>query len=151
MLSTYATVLETLGLAGAVTGARLVLLKIWDAFRQATNDSNERVLPGLRGPVDVAVVACLPALAEEMLFRWALVPSIYPDWRGVLIAGCVFGVLHVNGGRNVAFAAWASVVGCAYGQLFLATGSIAAPIAAHSVSNIISACIWIRQRQFVSS
>jgi hypothetical protein len=39
----------------------------------------------------------------------------------VLIAGVAFGVLHNNGGRNWAFAAWASLVGVVYGAAFLYT------------------------------
>ena len=41
--------------------------------------------------------------------------------RGVLLAGVAFGLLHNNGGRNWAFAAWASLVGIAYGATFLYT------------------------------
>lgn len=31
-------------------------------------------------PADVLLVAGLPAVSEELLFRGALVPAIYPDW-----------------------------------------------------------------------
>ncbi len=41
--------------------------------------------------------------------------------RGVIIAGGAFGLLHNNGGRNWAFAAWASAVGVVYGAAFLCT------------------------------
>lgn len=37
------------------------------------------------------------------------------------MAGVAFGVLHNSGGRNWAFAAWASAVGVVYGAAFLAT------------------------------
>jgi membrane protease YdiL (CAAX protease family) len=32
------------------------------------------------GAADVLWVAALPALSEELLFRGALIPAIYPDW-----------------------------------------------------------------------
>ncbi len=31
-------------------------------------------------PGEVALVACLPAVAEELLFRGALIPASFPDW-----------------------------------------------------------------------
>lgn len=62
--------------------------------------------------------------------------------RGVLIAGLAFGVLHNSGGRNPAFAAWASAVGCAYGALFVATGSLSCPVLAHTLANVASAALW---------
>ena len=68
--------------------------------------------------------------------------SLPPCRRGVLIAGLAFGVLHNSGGRNPAFAAWASAVGCAYGALFLATGSVACPALAHTLANVASGALW---------
>lgn len=44
--------------------------------------------------------------------------------------------------RNAAFAAWASAVGCAYGFLFIATGSLWVPALAHSAANLASAALW---------
>lgn len=42
--------------------------------------------------------------------------------RGVLIAGLAFGVLHNSGGRNPAFAAWASLVSQRRAQCHVAAG-----------------------------
>lgn len=64
----------------------------------------------------------------------------------MLIAGAVFGLLHQSGGRNPAFALWASAVGCTYGWLLLATGSVYAPMLAHSVANLASAALWLGTR-----
>ena len=61
--------------------------------------------------------------------------------RGVLIAGGAFGLLHNNGGRNWAFAAWASAVGVVYGAAFLYTE-------ARSASNVLS--LDLQQRMLVS-
>lgn len=44
--------------------------------------------------------------AQELLFRGALLPALGPDWRGVLGAGIIFGVLHISGGRKSAFGIW---------------------------------------------
>lgn len=62
--------------------------------------------------------------------------------RGVLLSGVVFGALHNSGGRNPAFAAWASGVGCLYGTSFLLTHNIWVPAVAHATSNFISASVW---------
>ena len=134
-----------LATAGAVTGFRVLLLQNWPEFKQATDVSNTQILvPIKNNGGDIAVVAGVPAIAEELLFRWALLPAVYPDWRGAVISGLVFGVLHTNGGRNSAFAAWASCVGCAYGFLYLYSGSAAVAAGAHALANLLSATLWLR-------
>ena len=140
--------LEQCGVAASVaigvTAARVALLSVWPQFKLATDTSNKQVLPPLSGPLDIVVVSALPAAAEELLFRGALVPAVYPDWRGVVIAGIVFGSLHINGGRNAAFGAWAGAVGCAYGAAFLATGNLLVPLMAHAAANVASATLWLQ-------
>jgi membrane protease YdiL (CAAX protease family) len=96
-------------------------------------------------PFDVVTVAVLPALAEETLFRGALLPAIGVSPVGVVGAGVVFGALHAGGGRNAAFAAWASVVGCAYGACAVATGNVAVAMAAHAMANYASAALWLQE------
>lgn len=123
---------------------RLLLLSGWPQFKDATDSSNEQALIPLKSALDVILVATLPAISEEYLFRGALLPTIYPDWRGALISGCVFGSLHLTGNRNAAFAVWASIVGFAYGIAFLMTENLAVPIMAHSISNIASAVLWLK-------
>lgn len=130
--------------------ARFALLGLWKDFRDATNASNRQVLEPLSKTegretilMDLFIVSVLPALSEEVLFRWALIPAIAPDWRGVAVAGAVFGAMHVTGGRNAAFAVWAGTVGCAYGVGFLVTGNLLVPIIAHALANAISAGVWI--------
>ena len=131
--------------AMAVTGVRLLLLQNWPEFKEATDVANKQILIPLKDNIgDVALVAAMPAMAEELLFRWALVPAVYPDWRGVVISGLVFGILHINGGRNSAFAAWASCVGCVYGFLYIYSGSAAVAVGAHAMSNIFSATLWLQ-------
>lgn len=135
-----------LGTAGVVTAIRVVLLQNWSEFEEATNVANRQILLPIKDSLsDIAIVAVVPAIAEEILFRWALVPAVYPDWRGAVVSGLVFGVLHTNGGRNSAFAAWASCVGCAYAFLYLYSGSVAMAVGAHSLANILSASLWLQR------
>lgn len=92
--------------------------------------------------LDIAIVAGLTGVSEELLFRSAIIPATSPDWIGVLIAGVVFGVLHNSGGRNIAFAGWASVVGVAYGAAFVYTHNIWVVAGAHALANFCSAVAW---------
>ena len=137
----------TAAVAAAVTSARLALLSLWPEFKESTDASNSQVLTPLSAnPADIALVTVLPALAEELLFRGALIPAVSPDWKGVAVAGFVFGVLHVNGGRSAAFGVWAGGVGCVYGASFLATGNLFVPMVAHAAGNIASAAIWLSSK-----
>ncbi len=70
-----------LACAGAVTAARQLLLRRWPAFARATQRSNAQVLGGLQ-PLDLVWVGALPGVSEELLFRGALIPCLYPDWCG---------------------------------------------------------------------
>ncbi|WIA31598.1 hypothetical protein OEZ86_002486 [Tetradesmus obliquus] len=126
-----------------VTAARLLLLQAWGDFADATERSNKQVLSPLSWP-DVLLVALLTGVSEEFLFRGGLVPLTWPDYRGVLLSGVVFGVLHVGGGRNAAFAAWATAVGWLYGGVFLASGgNVWVPAGAHALANFASAAVWM--------
>eukprot|EP00210_Caulerpa_lentillifera_P001524 g1462.t1 len=128
--------------AGAVSLARVLLYQQWTEFKESTDRSNAQVLTVLNYP-DLFVVSVFPGLSEEFLFRGGLIPSFYPDWRGVLLSGVIFGALHKGGGRNFAFVIWASVVGCLYGTVYLITQDVYVPIIAHSTANLFSALYWL--------
>ena len=64
----------------------------------------------------------------------------------MVISGVGFGLLHNSGGRNLAFAAWASLVGILYGGAFLYTQDICVPMVAHSLANAAAGVLW-RQGQ----
>ena len=135
-----------LGAAGGVTAARALLLSQWRDFALATHKSNKQVLSPLSFG-DVVLVAVLTGCSEEFLFRGSLIPATFPDWRGVLLAGVAFGLLHNSGGRNAAFAAWASLVGMLYGGIFVATGNLWVAAGAHTLGNIASAALWLSRNK----
>ena len=149
LVATHAGV--ALGVAAAVTAARRALLGASPEFREATNRSNAQVLRPLRAG-DVVTVSLLPAVAEETAFRGVLLPALIPAFGGstaaaygaVVASGAVFGALHAGGGRNAAFAAWASLVGVAYGAAAVATGDVATAMLAHALANYASATLWLR-------
>mmetsp|Transcript_44192 Transcript_44192/g.73586 ORF Transcript_44192/g.73586 Transcript_44192/m.73586 type:complete len:387 (-) Transcript_44192:258-1418(-) len=130
-----------LGAAAVVTVGRIILLSAWADFKTASDTSNRQVLTPLRG-LDVLQVAAYPAISEELLFRGFLLPAVGNDLAGIAVAGVVFGVLHIPGGRNPAFAVWASAVGMLYGALAVYTHDLAAPMVAHAVANLASATYW---------
>lgn len=135
-----------LGLVVVISISRQLLLRTWPEFLESSNTANKEVL----GPLplhDYVVVATLPAISEELLFRGALLPLCGLDWKGVTITGVLFGVLHLTGGRKNAFAIWASMVGMLYGLACVATHSVTVPMVAHSANNMIGALIWRWKQQ----
>ena len=129
--------------AVGVTAGRVAFMSASEDFRKETNDSNKQVLTNLEFP-DVLFCAAYPALAEEMLFRGALMPALGGGAVGVLVAGTVFGALHISGERKVSFAVWAATVGILYGATceYLADGDLFVPICGHALANIYSALLW---------
>ncbi|MCO5563941.1 hypothetical protein L7F22_017593 [Adiantum nelumboides] len=129
------------GLVLVVSLCRQLLLLAWPEFLESSEIANEEVLGPLQS-ADYLIVAILPGLSEEFLFRGALLPLCGLDWKGITITGLLFGVLHLTGGRKNAFAIWASVVGIIYGLACVATGNVLVPMVAHSANNLIGAMIW---------
>eukprot|EP00250_Pteridium_aquilinum_P014384 c21955_g1_i1 orf=196-831(+) len=130
-----------LGLVAVVSISRQLLLKAWPEFLESSDIANKEVLGPLQSS-DYVIVAVLPAISEELLFRGSLLPLCGLDWKGVTVTGLLFGVLHISGGRKNAFAIWASIVGILYGLACVATRSVFVPMAAHSANNLIGALIW---------
>ena len=60
--------------------------QVWPEFRIATNRSNRQVLSPLSW-IDIILIAALTGVSEELLFRGAIIPASFPDWRGALLAG----------------------------------------------------------------
>ena len=135
--------------AAAVTAARRAVLRVSPDFAAATDRSNAQVLTPLRRGAsaagDLVTVSFLPAVAEETLFRGALIPALGGGPVAVVASGCVFGALHVGGGRNAAFAAWAALVGCLYGAAAVGTGDVAVAMLAHGLANYASAATWLEE------
>uniref|UniRef100_A0A453SA54 CAAX prenyl protease 2/Lysostaphin resistance protein A-like domain-containing protein n=1 Tax=Aegilops tauschii subsp. strangulata TaxID=200361 RepID=A0A453SA54_AEGTS len=59
--------------------------------------------------LDYIVVACLPGISEEFLFRGALMPIFGLNWISALATGVFFGVLHLGNGRRYSFAIWGNI------------------------------------------
>lgn len=123
----------TLPLVTAPWANRVLLLRglrrSWDALESA-------LAPGL-GYRDILVLAICSALSEEALFRGVLQTEL-----GIVPASTLFGLLHPLG---AAYVLWAGLAGAALGTLYIASGSLAAPVAAHAVYNLV-ALSYLRRR-----
>jgi len=89
--------------------------------------------------VNILMIAILPAVGEELIFRGILqrklVEFTRSRWIGILLAAALFSAIHMQfQGFIPRFA-----LGVAFGYLLEVTGSIWVPIAAHFFNNAIAA------------
>jgi len=116
-----------LGVAsGAALWATIPFLLRSSAMRRVWN---ELLLPFSRGlrTGDIAVLALLSGISEEIFFRGVLLPEL-----GLVLSSVCFGALHA---LCALYVAWAAVIGAGFGALALATGSLVPPMAAHATYN----------------
>ncbi|EPS58269.1 hypothetical protein M569_16545, partial [Genlisea aurea] len=129
------------GCVTLVTLSRFWLLKASPDFAESCRVANQQVLTSLE-PLDYLVVAFLPGISEELLFRGALLPLVGTNFVGIFAVGSLFGILHLGNGRNYSFATWASFVGMIYGCATVSSSSLIVPMACHSLNNLLSAILW---------
>ncbi len=131
---------STLGLALAIgVGAGLAAVGVSELLTRFTRlgaalaDTLAESLAGI-GRADAILLAVASGTAEEMFFRGALQPAV-----GIVWASLAFGACHFLPRRELAFwSVYAVAMGFAFGGLFLYTGQLLAPIAAHVVVNGIN-------------
>ncbi|RID60118.1 hypothetical protein BRARA_F03297 [Brassica rapa] len=124
-----------------ISSSRFLLLKSWQDFADSSEAANQQILTSLE-PLDYLVVATLPGLSEEMLFRGALMPLFGTSWVSIVGVGLIFGLLHLGSGRKYSFAAWASVVGIVYGYAAVLSSSLVVPMASHALNNLVGGLLW---------
>ncbi len=92
----------------------------------------------------VVVVALVPAVSEELLFRGLVQRSLEEaagPWRGAILAGLIFGCYHLIPTSIVPL----SALGIFFGFLVYRTGNITVAMIAHFVNNFVaSAAIYFR-------
>jgi len=88
---------------------------------------------------DMAVIAALSGVTEELFFRGILLPEI-----GLVASSVCFGALHA---LCAAYFAWATAVGAGMGALTLATGSLVTPMVAHATYNLGALVLLRRSAQ----
>ncbi|XWS22696.1 hypothetical protein CRYUN_Cryun29cG0058200 [Craigia yunnanensis] len=129
------------GLVMLISSCRYILLKTWPNFAESSETANQQVLSSLQ-PYDYLVVAFLPGMSEELLFRGALLPIFGFDWKSILVVATLFGVLHLGNGRKYSFAVWATFVGIVYGYATIISSSVIVPMASHALNNLVGGIVW---------
>lgn len=86
--------------------------------------------------LNLVVMAVLPALLEELVFRGCLLRllRVYGDGTAVVVSAVLFGLMHGNL-RQVPFAI---IVGLVLGWLYVVTENIWMPILVHFLNNAIA-------------
>jgi membrane protease YdiL (CAAX protease family) len=123
----------TLPLVTAPWARRMLVLR---GLRRAWDWLEYGLGPSL-GVREVLVLALCSGISEEVFFRGVLQREV-----GIVAASTLFGLLHPLG---IAYVIWAATAGAGFGLLFLATGSLAAPAAAHATYNLL-ALVYLRRR-----
>jgi membrane protease YdiL (CAAX protease family) len=93
---------------------------------------------GMLGTTDIAVIALLSGVSEEVFFRGVLLPEI-----GLVASSLVFGLLHA---LNRVYAVWAALTGAGFGLLALYGGTLVTPVVAHVTYNLGALVILRRWR-----
>ena len=100
-------------------------------------------------PVMIFLVAILPAMNEEFIFRGMVYGAYRKEgriWPAVILSGLVFGFMHMN----INQAMYAFLLGVTMALLFEATGSIWATILFHFVTNGNSSVLMYAMDKFAS-
>jgi uncharacterized protein len=100
---------------------------------------------------EMALVAGLAGLGEEMLFR-GVIQNATSTWlggdygpvAGLVLASLLFGSAHA---LSPAYAVLATGIGLYLGGLWLATGNLLVPIAAHAVYDFVALVYLVRERR----
>jgi uncharacterized protein len=127
-----------------------LLFLSWEPFRKIRRFLNQSVLPLFRqcGILEIAVIALLAGLGEELIFRSIIqyglarqMSSPYGMILGLAVATVVFAFCHFV---TFTYAILAGAIGLYLGILWLLTGNLLAPIIVHSLYDFIAILILLR-------
>ncbi|MDP8945373.1 MAG: CPBP family intramembrane metalloprotease, partial [Actinomycetota bacterium] len=91
----------------------------------------------------LVLVAIFSGVGEEAFFRGALQQEF-----GLVVASLLFGLAHVGPDRRYfVWTAWAVLAGFVFGFLYEVSGSLLAPILAHTAHNAATLLLWKRYRK----
>lgn len=122
-------------------GAIIPLEFIYEYVGLEMDDNTAKVFAGLlKEPWGYVAVGVLAPLAEEIVFRGAILRSLLGmmskknHWAAIMISAAIFGVVH----GNVAQFVNALVIGLLLGWMFYRTKSIVPGILLHWVNNTVA-------------
>ncbi|MCC6125200.1 MAG: CPBP family intramembrane metalloprotease [Pirellulales bacterium] len=131
----------------------MCLFPPWEPLRRILRLLNESILPLFRecGIFEIAVIAFLAGLGEEMLFRPIVQDGVsrwiggpYGPAIGLCVAAVIFGLLH---GLTVAYAILAGVIGLYLGGIWLLSGNLLVPITAHALYDFLAIVVLLRMEK----
>ena len=148
--SLSAITFKTAVLAGMTATAAFVLVGVIAALQEMIVprssdylDAWEHVLAEFHQVpliVSLFIVAVLPGVCEELLFRGFLLQGVrqkYSDISAIIFVGVLFGVFHLDPYRFLPV----SLLGVLFGYMVVRTGSLFTGMIAHTINNSISILI----------
>lgn len=142
--TTHAIALPLALSLGALTGvAGLWASRVFAGRTRAGRDLDDALRDSLsshaRDGWSVAALSLGAAVGEELLFRGAMLPTLREHWGllpAVLLSTAAFAMLHIPWNRRlIAWTAAAGAMGLVFAGLYVLTGEVLAPVAAHAVIN----------------
>jgi uncharacterized protein len=139
----------TLPLLGILWGC---LKTPWKPLQEITRILDETLVPLFQGCglTQLAIIAALAGVGEEMLFRGIVqtfaaeqIGQPYGVWGGLLVSAVVFGLLHTV---TTTYAVMAGLIGLFLGWLWLATGNLLTPMIAHGAYDFVALVYLIQRR-----
>ncbi|WP_343346651.1 CPBP family intramembrane glutamic endopeptidase [Sphingomicrobium sp. XHP0239] len=125
------------GLYGAILLSRSLLPAVWrDLDALVRKIYAESGLP-LTWPA-ILLLGTAAGIGEEILFRGALQGWLAQDWpiiAAVALPSVLFALLHPY---SLAYVAYAFVIGCLLGLLYVVTGSLLAVVIAHGFYDVLA-------------
>ncbi len=148
------------GLGIGVVAALLPLMLLWMCVkcpilpcRVLVELFDEFLLPLFRecNVLEMAVIAILAGIGEEMIFRgivqagldgWISTPM--GKWVAIIDAAILFGVLHAI---TPAYALYAALIGFYMGWLWMRTDNLLVPITVHAVYDFVALVYMVKLRK----
>jgi uncharacterized protein len=124
----------------------------WKPFARIMQVLDETIVPLFRqcAAIELAVIAFLAGLGEEMLFRgivqaWLAdkVGGAYGTAIGLAAAAVIFGLLH---GITPTYALLAGIVGFYLGAIWLVSGNLIVPITSHALYDFMALVYLVHVR-----
>ncbi len=121
-------------------------------FQTIARILDEAVVPLFRDCrfTELAVIAALAGIGEEMLFRGVIQAAVAQQiggprgvWLGLLMAAVLFGLLHPV---TPTYAVFAGSIGLYLGWLWLVCGNLLVPIIAHGLYDFLALLYLVRAR-----
>lgn len=120
--------------ANFVTSYVVALFERFGASSPELPDMMEDTITSLL--LNIVVMAVLPALLEELVFRGYILRAMRPygDWYAVLVSALLFSLMH----GNIKQIPFAFIVGLALGWLLIYTNNIWLSVTVHFCNNCLS-------------